>query len=110
MNRENASNGIVRSICLHDNQSICNPMGEDKSRGEGVFGVLEGRATKVIKVPGNIFAGEAGQKSDDTRVVIYKTPVKFCKAKEGLHTLDLLRLMPVLYGLHLLWRHSKSRG
>ena len=31
MNRENASNGIVRGICLHNNWSIWNPMGEDRS-------------------------------------------------------------------------------
>ena len=85
-------------------------MGEDRSRGEGIFEVLEGGATGVTEVPGNTFADEAGQRSDDTRVIIYKLPVEICKAKEGLHVLDHLRLRPVLYGLYLLWRHSKSRG
>ena len=85
-------------------------MGEDRSRGEGIFEVLEGGATGVTEVPENTFAGEAGQRSDDTRVIIYKLPVEICKAKEGLHVLDLLRLRPVLYGLHFLQRHSKSRG
>ena len=85
-------------------------MGEDRSRGEGIFEVLEGRATGVTEVPGNTFMGEAGQRSDDTRVVIYETSVKIRKAKEGLHVLDLLRLRPVLNGLYLLWKHNKSRG
>ena len=85
-------------------------MGEYRSGGEGVFEVLEGGVTGVTEVPENTFVGETGQRSDDARVVIYETPVKFHKAKEGLHVLDLLRLGPVLYGLHLLWRHSKSGG
>ena len=110
MDGENVSDGIVGGICLYDDQSIQNPMGEDRSRGEDVFEVLEGGATGVTEVPGNTFVGEAGQRSDDTRVVIYKTPVEICKAKEGLHILDLLRLRPVLYGLYLLQRHSKSGG
>ena len=110
MNGENASDDIVRGICLYDDQSVQNPMGEDRSEGEGVFEVLEGRATGVTEVPRNTFVGEAGQRSDNTRVIIYKSLVEICKAKEGLHVLDLLRLRPVLYGLHLLWRHSKSGG
>ena len=77
-------------------------MGENRSGGEGVFEVLEGRATGVTEVLENTFVGEMGQRSDNTRVVIYETSVKFHKAKEGLHVLDLLRLWPVLYGLHLL--------
>ena len=85
-------------------------MGEDRSGGEGVFEVLEDGATGVTEVPGNTFVGEAGQRSDDTGVVIYETPVKICKAKEGLHILDLPRLGLVLYRLHLLWGHSKSIG
>ena len=85
-------------------------MGEDRSGGEGVFEVLEGRVTGVTEVSRNTFAGEADQRSDDTGVIIYETPVEICKAKKGLHVLDLPRLRPVLYGLHLLWRHSKSRG
>ena len=85
-------------------------MGEDRSRGEGVSEVLEGGATGVTEVPGKTFVGEVSQRSDNTGVVIYKMPVEICKAEEGLHVLDLLRLRPVLYGLHLLQRHSKSGG
>ena len=85
-------------------------MDEDRSRGEGIFEVLEGGATGVTEVPGNTFVGEVGQRSDDTGVIIYKTFVEICKTEEGLHVLDLPRLKPVLYRLHLLWRHSKSRG
>ena len=59
-NGENASNGIVRGVCLYDDWSIQNPMGEDRSGGEGVFEVLEGGATGVTEVPGNTFVGEAG--------------------------------------------------
>ena len=85
-------------------------MGEDRSGGEGVFEVLEGGVTGVTEVPGNTFAGEAGQRSDDTRVIICETSIKVRKAEEGLHVLDFPRLGPVLYGLHLLRRHSKSGG
>ena len=41
MNGENASDDIVGGICLYDDQGIWNPMGENRSRGEGVFEVLE---------------------------------------------------------------------
>ena len=109
-NGENASDGIVGGVCLYDDESVQNPMGEDRSGGEGIFEVLEDRATGVTEVLGNTFVGETGQRSDDAGVIIYETPVKICKAKEGLHIFDLLRLGPVLYGLHLLQRHSKSRG
>ena len=110
MNRENASDGIVRGICLYDDWSIWNLMGEDRSRDEGIFEVLEGGMTGVTEVPGNTFVDEAGQRSDNTRVVIYKMPIEICKTEEGLHVLDFPRFRPVLYGLHLHWRHSKSRG
>ena len=69
-NGENASDGIVRGVCLYDDQSIQNPMGEDRSRGEGMFEVLEGRVTGVTEVPRNTFVDEAGQRSDDTRVIM----------------------------------------
>ena len=110
MNGENTSDDIVRSICLYNDQSVQNPMSEDRSGGEGVFEVLEGGATGVTELLGNTFVGEAGQRSDDTRVVIYKTAVEICEAKEGLYVLDFLRLRPVLYRLHLLQEHSKSGG
>ena len=60
MNGEKASNGIVRGICFYDDWSIQNPMGEDRSGGEGAFEVLEGRVTGVTEVSKNTFVGEAG--------------------------------------------------
>ena len=102
-NRENVSDGIVGGVCLYNDWSVWNLMDEDRSRGEG--GV-----TGVTEVPGNTFAGEAGQRSDDTEVIIYKMPVKVGKSEEGLDILDLARFRPVLYGFHFLWRHSKSGG
>ena len=110
MNGVNASNGIVRGVCLYNDQSIQNPMDKDRSGGEDIFEVLEGRATGVTEVLENTYVDEVGQRSDDTGVVIYESPIKVHKPKERLHILDLLRLWPVLYGLHLLWRHSKSGG
>ena len=87
-------------------------MGEDRSGGEGAFEVLEGRVTGVTEVPGNIFVGEVGQRSNNTRIVIHETPVKIRKAEEGLHALDLPRLGLVLCGvsaLLLLKMSAKSR-
>ena len=110
INGENTSNGIVGDICLHNDQSIQNPICECMSGGEGIFDVLEGRVTGVTEVLRNTFTGEARQRSDDTTVVIYKSPIKVHKPKEGLHVLDLLRLGPVLYGLYPLQGYSKSRG
>ena len=46
-NGENASDGIVRGICLYDDWSVQNPMGEDRKEGEGIFEVLEGRTIGV---------------------------------------------------------------
>ena len=45
-NGENASDGIVRGICLYDDGSIRNPMGEDGSGGEGVFQVSGRRSDR----------------------------------------------------------------
>ena len=39
---KNSSNGIVRSISLNQKWSIRNVVGEDWSRGEGIFKMLEG--------------------------------------------------------------------
>ena len=57
-NGENASNGIVGGICLYDDQSVWNSMGEDRSGGEEIFKVLEDGATEVTEVSGNTFASE----------------------------------------------------
>ena len=54
-NGENASDGIVGGVCLYNNQSVQNPMGEDRSGGEGIFEVLEGGVTGVTEVPGNMY-------------------------------------------------------
>ena len=110
MNTENSSDGVVRGVCLYNDQSIWNPMGEDRSGDEGIFEVLEGRATGVTEVPMNIFVGEVGQRSDNAKVLIYESPIEIYKAEEGLHILDLLRLRSVLYRLHLLQGHRKFRG
>ena len=61
-NEENTSDSIVGGVCLYDDQSIQNPMGEDGSGGEDVFEVLEGGVTGVTEVPGNTFVGEVGQR------------------------------------------------
>ena len=102
--------GIVGGICLRNDWSIWNPMDEDRSRGGGVYEVLEDGVTEVTEVLRNTFTGEMGQRSDITGVVIYEMPVKICEAEEGLYILDLPRLEPVLYGLHLLQGHGKFRG
>ena len=97
MNRHNASDGIVGGVCLHDDWSVWNSIGKDRSRDEGIFEILEGGATGVTEVPGNTFAGEVDQRSDDTRAVIYKSPIKVHKPKKRLHVLDLPRFRPVLW-------------
>ena len=70
-NGENASDGIAKGVCLHDDWSVQNPMSEDRSGDEDIFKVLESGATGVTEVPGNTFVSEAGQQSDDTGVVIF---------------------------------------
>ena len=62
MNGENASDGIVRGICLYNDRSVRNPMGEDGSRGEGFSEFLKDGATGVMEVPRNTFASKAGSK------------------------------------------------
>ena len=47
-NGENASDGIVGGVCLYNDWSVRNPMGEDRSGGEGVFEVLEGIARSSL--------------------------------------------------------------
>ena len=62
-------------------------MSEDGSRDD-VTG-----ATEVLE---NIFTGEVGQRSDNTRVVMFELLIKVCKLKKGLNILDLPRLRLVL--------------
>ena len=57
-NGENASNSIVGGVYLHNDQSVWNQMGEDRSRSKGVFEVPEGRAIEATEVLGNTFVGE----------------------------------------------------
>ena len=53
MNGENINDSIVKSIYLYNNQNVWNPMGEDRSRSESVFEILEDGVTEVTEVPGN---------------------------------------------------------
>ena len=77
-------------------------MGENRSGDEGIFEILEGRVTGVTEVPENTFVGEVGQRSNNTRVVIYEIPVRIHEAEEGLHVLDLPMLGLVLCGVSAL--------
>ena len=85
-------------------------MSEDRSRDEGILELAKGGATGIAKIPGGTLMGEPGQRSDNVGVVVYEPMIEVSKFQEGLNVLNLLRLGPVLYGLHLDWRHSQARG
>ena len=51
MERENASNDIIRGIGFYYHQSIQRPMSEDQSGGEGILELVKGRMTGVNEAP-----------------------------------------------------------
>ena len=85
-------------------------MSENGSGDEGVLEFAKGGATGVAKIPGGTFTGEPSQRSDNVGVVVYEPTIEVSKSQEGLNVLNLPRLGPVLYGLHLDRRHSQAGG
>jgi len=49
--REDASDSIVRGVSLYNHQSVRDPMGQDRSGGESLLELAEGRETGVTKAP-----------------------------------------------------------
>ena len=85
-------------------------MSEDRSGGKGILELVKGGVTDIAEIPGDTLTGELGQRSDNVGVVIYEPTIEVSKSQEGLNILNLLRLRPVLYGLHLDQRHSQASG
>ena len=110
MERDHASNGIIRGVGFYDHWKVQRPMSENGSGGEGVLEFAKGRATGVAEIPGGTFTGELSQRSDNVGVVVYEPTIEVSKSQEGLNILNLPRLGPVLYGLHLDRRHSQAGG
>jgi hypothetical protein len=99
MERENASNGIIRGIGLQYHRSVRRPMSEDRRGGESILERAESRVTGFTEVPRSTLASESSQRSDYVGIIINEAAVEICKTEEGLNVLDFMRLGPVLYGL-----------
>ena len=108
--REYAGNGIIRGVGFYDHRKVWRQMSENGSGGEGVLEFAKGGATGVAEIPGGTFTGEPSQRSNNVGVVVYELTIEVSKSQEGLNVLNLPRLGPVMYGLHLGRRHSQARG
>jgi len=107
---KDSSDGVVRSISLHSQQSVRDPVGKDRSGGEGLLQEVKGRATILTKIPRNVFAGKPRERYDNVGVVEDEVMVKICKTKEGLDVLYLVGFWPVGDGFDFVGRHGKAIG
>ena len=107
---KDSSNGIIQSIGFHSQWSIRDPVGKDRSRGEGLLQEVKGRATILTKIPRNVFVGKPCERYNDVRVVEDEATVEICKTKEGLDVLHLAGFWPVGDGFDLVSRHREAIG
>jgi len=75
----NGSKSIVRGIGFHNELSIGNPMGEDRSRGKCFLERVESILTGGVKLPRNVLLGEACQWNDNVQIVEDEPAVKVSK-------------------------------
>ena len=82
MERENTSNGIIRDVSFYYYWSVQRPMSEDWSggEGEGVLELVKGGMTGVTEALGCTLVGEASQRSDNIRVVVYEPLVEISES------------------------------
>jgi len=81
---KDSSDGVVRSIGLHSQWSVGDPVGKDRSGGEGLLQEVKGRATVLTKIPRNVFVGKPRERYDDVGVVEDETTVEIRKTEEGM--------------------------
>jgi len=75
-NGEDCSESIVQGIGFHNELSIGNPMGEDRSGGKCFLERVESILTGGVELPRNVLLGEACQWNDNVRVVEDEPAVK----------------------------------
>ena len=107
---EDASSGIVRCVGLHNQQSIRNPMGKDRSCSKGILETEEGEVTLWSKLPRGILVSESSEWDNDVGVVEYETTVEVGEAKKGQNVLHLTGLRPIGDGLYLVGGHGQAIG
>jgi hypothetical protein len=61
-------------------------------------------------MPGYTLMGKASQWNSDSGIVVNKTSIKICKAKERLDVANFSRFGPILNGLHLFVGHCEALG
>ena len=79
---QNTSDGVVQSVGLDSDLVVRHPVVEDWGRGECGLERVERVAALLVEVPWNSFAGEAGEREDDVRVVVDKPPVEVHEPEE----------------------------
>jgi len=79
-NRQDASDGIVRGICFHDDRGVWNEVGKDGHGSEGVLESIEGTSTVLREIPRSIFLGEPGKRDHNVRVIEYEPVVEVGEA------------------------------
>jgi len=77
-----SSDGVVQSIGLHSKWSVRDPVGKDRSGGEGLLQEVKGGATILTKIPRNVFAGKPCERYDDVSVKINHKGALLCPVSE----------------------------
>jgi len=107
---KDSSDGVVRSISLHSQRSVRDPVGKDRSGGEGLLQEVKGGATVLTKIPRNVLAGKPCERYDDVRVVEDETMVEVCKTEKRLNVFHLAGFWPVGDGFDFVGRHGEAIG
>jgi len=107
---KDSSDGIVQSISLHSQRSVGDPVGKDRSGGEGLLQEVKGGATVLTKIPRNVFAGKPRERYDNVGAVENEATVEVRKTEEGLDVLHLAGFWPVGDGFDFVGGHGKPIG
>ncbi|KIM66076.1 hypothetical protein SCLCIDRAFT_111444 [Scleroderma citrinum Foug A] len=107
-NGQNAGDSIVQGISLDHQQSVGNPMSENRSKGKSLLQEVESRATIISEFPRSVFVGKLHERNNDVGVVMDESTVEVRECKEGLDVLNLLQFQPIRDGLNFLHGHRES--
>jgi len=64
-NRQDASDGVVRGICFHNDRGVWNEVGKNGRSGECMLERIESTSTVLGKDPRGVFPGEPGKGDHD---------------------------------------------
>ena len=105
---QNACNGIIRGVSLHDDRNVRYPMGEDGRGSKCILKGVESAATGVVEVPRRVLARQAREWNDKVGVIMDETAIEIGEAKEGLDVLHLAWFRPFHNSGNFVRRHCET--